>query len=51
MYSHPPENADTLRELREKLRQGSRDSFQLLKNFGTTRFVLSGMMKPITASS
>ena len=33
MYSHLPENADPLHELREKLRQGSRDSFQLLENF------------------
>ena len=33
MHSHPPGNADPLRELREKLRQGSRDSFQLLENF------------------
>jgi hypothetical protein len=33
MFSHPPENSDHLRELREKLRQDSRDSFQLLKNF------------------
>jgi hypothetical protein len=28
-----PENADPLRELREELRQGSRDSFRLLENF------------------
>ena len=33
MHSYLPENADPLRELREKLRQGSRDSFQLLENF------------------
>ena len=33
MHSHPPENTDPLYELREKLRQGSRDSFQLLENF------------------
>lgn len=31
--SHLPENADPLRELHEKLRQDSRDSFQLLENF------------------
>jgi hypothetical protein len=33
MFSRPPENGDPLRELREKLRQGSRDSFRLLENF------------------
>jgi len=33
VHSHPPENTDPLYELREKLRQGSRDSFQLLENF------------------
>jgi len=33
LHSHLPENTDPLRELREKLRQGSRDSFQLLENF------------------
>ena len=33
MFSHPPENNGRLLELREKLRQDSRDSFQLLKNF------------------
>jgi hypothetical protein len=33
VISHPPENSDHLRELREKLRQDSRDSFQLLENF------------------
>jgi hypothetical protein len=33
VYSHLPENAATLRELRKKLRQGSRDSFQLVENF------------------
>ena len=33
MFSHPPENSDHLRELREKLRQDSRDSFRLLENF------------------
>ena len=33
MFSRPPENSDPLRELREKLRQGSRDSFRLLENF------------------
>jgi len=33
VFSHPPENSDHLRELREKLRQDSRDSFQLLENF------------------
>lgn len=32
MVSGPPENGP-LRELREKLRQGSRDSFRLLENF------------------
>jgi hypothetical protein len=33
VFSHSPENGDHLRELREKLRQDSRDSLQLLKNF------------------
>jgi hypothetical protein len=33
VHSHLPENADPLRELREKLRYESRDSFQLLENF------------------
>ena len=33
MHSHLPEKADPLRELREKLRQESRESFQLLENF------------------
>ncbi len=33
MFRHPPDNSDNLQELREKLRQDSRDSFQLLKNF------------------
>ena len=33
MVSRPPENVDPLRELGEKLRQGSRDSFRLLENF------------------
>src|ERR1700744_5843158 len=33
MFSHPPENSDHLRQLREKLRQDSRDSFHLLENF------------------
>jgi hypothetical protein len=33
VLSHPPENSDNLRELREQLRQDSRDSFQLLENF------------------
>ena len=33
MFSHPPENSDRLRGLREKLRQDTRDSFQLLGNF------------------
>jgi hypothetical protein len=33
VYSHLPENADPLRELREKLSKGSRDSFQVLENF------------------
>ena len=33
MFSHPPENSDHLRRLREKLRQDTRDSFQLLQNF------------------
>ena len=32
MFSLSPENGDHLRELREKLRQDSRDSLQLLKN-------------------
>jgi hypothetical protein len=34
LHSHLPENADPLRELREKLRHESRDGFQLLENFG-----------------
>ena len=33
MFSHLPENRDHLCELREKLRQDSRDSFRLLSNF------------------
>jgi hypothetical protein len=33
VFSHPPENSDHLRSLREKLRQDTRDSFQLLQNF------------------
>jgi hypothetical protein len=33
VFSHSPENGDDLRELRERLRQDSRDSLQLLKNF------------------
>jgi hypothetical protein len=33
MFSRPPESSDSLRELREKLRQDSRDSFRLLENF------------------
>ena len=33
MFNDLPENSDHLRELREKLRQDSRDSFQLLENF------------------
>jgi hypothetical protein len=33
VFSYPPENSDNLRELRDKLRQDSRDSFQLLENF------------------
>ena len=33
MFSHLLENNDHLRELREKLRKDSRDSFQLLENF------------------
>ena len=33
MYSHLADSADPLRDLREKLRHGSRDSFQLLENF------------------
>jgi hypothetical protein len=33
MFSRPSENSDTLRELWEKLRQDSRDSFRLLQNF------------------
>ena len=32
MFSHLPENGDRLLELQEKLRQDSRDSFQVLKN-------------------
>jgi hypothetical protein len=33
MFSHPTESSDRLRWLREKLRQDTRDSFQLLENF------------------
>lgn len=33
MFSLPPESNDHLRALREKLRQDTRDSFQLLANF------------------
>ena len=33
MFSRPGENSDPLRELWEKLRQDSRDSFRLLQNF------------------
>ena len=33
MHSHLPEKSDPLRELREKLRCESRESFQLLENF------------------
>jgi hypothetical protein len=33
VHNHLSENADPLRELREKLRSESRDSFQLLENF------------------
>jgi hypothetical protein len=33
VHGHLPEKADPLRELREKLRQESRDSLQLLENF------------------
>ena len=33
MFSHPPGNSDYLRGLREKLRQDTRDSLQLLRNF------------------
>jgi hypothetical protein len=33
VLSHLPEKADPLRELREKLRHESRESFQLLENF------------------
>jgi hypothetical protein len=33
VVSHPPENNDHLRGLREKLQQDTRDSFQLLRNF------------------
>jgi hypothetical protein len=33
VFSLPPENSDHLRWLREKLRQDTRDSFQLLQNF------------------
>jgi hypothetical protein len=32
VFSHPHKNSDHLRALREKLRQDSRDSFQLLEN-------------------
>jgi len=32
VFSHLPENGDRLLELQEKLRQDSRDSFQVLKN-------------------
>lgn len=33
MHIHLPENDDPLHELREQLRHGPRDSFQLLENF------------------
>jgi hypothetical protein len=33
VFCRSPENSDPLRELREKLRQDSRDSFRLLENF------------------
>jgi hypothetical protein len=33
VFIRPPENTDNLRALREKLRQDTRDSFQLLENF------------------
>jgi hypothetical protein len=33
VFSHPTESSDRLRWLREKLRQDTRDSFQLLENF------------------
>jgi hypothetical protein len=33
VFFRPSENGDPLRELREKLRQDSRDSFRLLENF------------------
>jgi hypothetical protein len=33
VFSHPPENSDHLRRLREQLRQDTRDSIQLLQNF------------------
>jgi hypothetical protein len=33
VFSHPPGGSDHLRALREKLRQDTRDSFQLLANF------------------
>ncbi len=33
MSNHPSESSDHLRTLREKLRQDTRDSFQLLSNF------------------
>lgn len=33
MFSHPLEKSDRLRDLREKLRQDSRDSLRLLENF------------------
>jgi len=32
LHTHLPENAEPLRKLQEKLRHGSRDSFQLLEN-------------------
>jgi hypothetical protein len=33
VFSHSPESSDPLRGLRERLRQDTRDSFQLLENF------------------
>jgi hypothetical protein len=33
VYSYSPDNADPLRGLREELRKGSRDSFQVLEDF------------------
>jgi len=51
MFSRPRENSDSLRELWEKLRQDSRDSFRLLQNFGIIQSVPSCMMKLATASS